>query len=282
MEIVHLQVHPSPITMPANRFTNKVVLVTGGTSGLGADTCELFVQEGAKVFVTDLEQRDILQRLGSKNVHYQRCDISNVTDCENAIKGCVKRFGRLDVLFHNGARLADLATVVDHDVATFDAVIKTNLCGLFYLARAAIPQMRKQGKGAIVTTASTAGIAGDYGLCSYTAAKHGIVGLTKTMALDHAREGIRVNCVCPGYMVTPMTAGFRSEELVHDALLESVPMNRGADPKEIGRAVLFLASDDASYITGQALVIDGGWSAQSGTPNFGKLFAQVEAAKAKL
>lgn len=96
------------------------------------------------------------------------------------------------------------------------------------------------------------------------------------MALDHAREGIRINCVCPGYMVTPMTEGFRSQQHVHEALLESIPMNRGADPKEIGRAVLFLASDDASFITGQALVIDGGMTAASGIPNFPKLFAQPQ------
>ncbi|KXT09685.1 hypothetical protein AC579_9983 [Pseudocercospora musae] len=268
--------------MTSGRFANKVVLVTGGTSGLGADTCELFAQEGAKVFVIDLEQRDILQRLKCKNVHFQKCDISNVSDCDNAVKACVEKFGRLDVLFHNGARLADLATVVDHDVATFDAVIKTNSCGLFYLARAAISQMRKQGKGSIVSTASTAGLLGDYGLCSYSAAKAGTVNLTRTMALDHAREGIRVNCVCSGYMVTPMTVPFRSEPSIHEVLLETIPLNRGADPKEIGRAVLFLASDDASYITGQALVIDGGWTAHTGTPNFPKMFGQLEAARSKL
>ena len=106
-----------------------------------------------------------------------------------------------------------------------------------------------------------------------TAAKAGIVNLTRTMALDHAREGIRVNCVCPGYMVTPMTEGFRSQPHVIEALLERIPMNRGADPKEIGRAVLFLASDDASFITGHALVIDGGMTAASGVPNLPKLFA---------
>lgn len=262
--------------MPENRFTNRVVFVTGGTSGLGADTCELFIAEGAKVFVTDLLERDILQRLGHKNAHFQQCDISSVSQCENAIKACIERFGRLDVLFHNGARLADLATVVDHDVETFDSVVKTNLYGLFYLARAAIPQMQKQGKGAIVTTASTAGLFGDYGLASYSAAKAGTVNLTRTMALDHAREGIRINCVCPGYIVTPMTDGFRAEQHVHEALLESIPMNRGADPKEIGRAVLFLASDDASFITGQALVIDGGWTAASGCPNFPKLFGKAK------
>ena len=237
--------------MARARFTDQVVFVTGGTSGLGADTTELFLQEGAQVFITDLEERDILHRLGSKNAHFQRCDVSSPEDCEKAIKACIEHFGRLDVLFHNGARLAAVATVVDHDVKLFQDVINTNLCGLFYLSRVAIPQMRKQGKGSIIATASTAGLAGDYGLCSYTAAKAGTVNLIRTMALDHAREGIRVNCVCPGYMVTRMTQAFRDNKAVHEDLLERIPMGRGADPKEIGRTVLFLASDDASFITGQ-------------------------------
>ncbi|EXJ69712.1 uncharacterized protein A1O5_06783 [Cladophialophora psammophila CBS 110553] len=254
--------------MSLRRFENQVVFVTGGTSGLGADTCELFIQEGARVFVTDIAERDILQRLGSSSAVFQLCDVSNPEDCEKAINACVERFGRLDVLFHNGARLAGVSTVVDHDVTLFQQVINTNLCGLFYLARVAIPQMQKQGKGAIVSTASTSGLAGDYGLCSYSAAKAGLVNLTRVMALDHAREGIRVNCVCPGYMVTPMTAAFRENEVVHQALLESIPLHRGSDPKEVSRAVLFLASSDASYITGQALIADGGWSAHSGGPNF--------------
>lgn len=267
------------------RFKSQIILVTGGTSGLGADTSELFVREGAKVFVTDLEERGIVDRLGSENATYQRCDISDPDDCQDAVRACVQRYGRLDVLFHNGAMLAGISTVVDHDLATFQRVINTNLCGLFYLARAAIPQMRKQGRGSIVTTASTAGLAGDSGLCSYSAAKAGVVNLTRTMALDHAREGIRVNCVCPGYMVTPMTVPFREDKFIHDMLLEQIPQGRGSDPKEVGRAILFLASDDASYITGHgmcfpagtyasgidesiALVVDGGWTAQTGGPNF--------------
>ena len=120
--------------MPGNRFTDKVVLVTGGTSGLGADTAELFLQEGAKVLVTDLVERDILKRLGDQNADFQKCDISSARDCENAVKRCVERFGRLDILFHNGARLAALANVVDHDVETFESVIKTNLLGQVLLS----------------------------------------------------------------------------------------------------------------------------------------------------
>ena len=184
--------------MSRTRFTGQVVFVTGGSSGLGAETCQLFIDEGAKVFVTDLEERGIVKRLGS-NSTYQRCDVSDPQDCERAINACIEKYGRLDVLFNNGARLAPVATVVEHDLTLFQQVINTNLCGLFYLCRIAIPQMRKQGRGAVVATASTAGLSGDYGLCSYSAAKAGTVNLIKTMALDHAREGIRINCVCPGY-----------------------------------------------------------------------------------
>lgn len=235
------------------RFAGKVVFITGGTSGLGADTAELFVQDGAKVFVVDLQERDILSRLGSDNAAFRKCDVSSPNDCASAIEECVKQYGRLDVLFHNAARLSPLANVVDHEVEMFQQIINTNLCGLFYLSRAAIPQMRTQGKGAIVATASTSGLAGDYGLCSYNAAKAGTVNLVRSMALDHALEGIRVNAVCPGYMITPMTEAFRMEKHVQDALLATIPMRRGADPKEIGRAVLFLASDEASFITGQSM-----------------------------
>lgn len=150
-------------TMRPDRFTDKVVLVTGGTSGLGAATSELFIAEGARVFVVDLHERDILDRLGHKNAAFKTCDISNVDQCEAAVQACVEKFGRLDILFANGARLADLATAVTQDVGTFDSVIQTNLSSLFYLARAAIPAMLKNGKGAIVSTASTAGLFGDYG-----------------------------------------------------------------------------------------------------------------------
>lgn len=271
--------------MARQRFLNQVVFATGGTSGLEADTCELFIDEGAKVFVTDLEERGILTRLGPEKATFQRCDVSNPEDCHKAVEACIKKYGRLDVLFHNGAMLAGVATVVDHDLAAFQRVINTNLCSLFYLARVAIPQMRKQGKGVIVSTASTAGLRGDSGLCSYNAAKAGMINLTRTMAIDHISEGIRINCVCPGYMVTTMTTAFREDTFIHDMLRERIPAGRGSDPKEVGRAVLFLASDEASYITGQgtssmtlftaqakghvvALVADGGWTAQSGGPNF--------------
>jgi NAD(P)-dependent dehydrogenase (short-subunit alcohol dehydrogenase family) len=155
--------YKKPLAMARQRFADQVVFVTGGSSGLGAETSQLFIEEGAKVFVTDLEERAILKRLGT-NAFFMKCDVSKPEDCEAAINACIEKWGKLDVLFHNAARLAPVSTVVDHDVALFQAVINTNLCSAFYLARVAIPQMRKQGKGAIVNTASTAALYGDYGM----------------------------------------------------------------------------------------------------------------------
>lgn len=236
--------------MGRKRFQDQVVFVTGGTSGLGAATCALFMEEGAKIYVTDLEERSIFSILDSDRATFQKCDVSNPEDCQNAIGQCITTYGRIDVLFHNAAMLADIGTVVSHDITTFQRVINTNLCSLFYLARAVLPFMQKQGKGTIISTASTAGLRGDSGLCSYSAAKAGVVNLTRTMALDHADEGIRVNCICPGYMITPMTTAFREDKFIHDMLRERIPMARGAETQEVGRAVLFLASDEASYING--------------------------------
>lgn len=248
-----------------SRFVDKVVLVTGGTSGLGAATCQLFVHEGAKVFVTDIEERDILQRLGSENAHYQRCDITKSDDCEKAVKDCIKLYGRLDILFSNAAIVpTKYATIDQLDLTAIERVVASSICSMVYLCRAAIPQMRKQGKGAIVATGSTAGIRADYGLASYCASKAGVINLCKAMALDHAKEGIRVNAICPGLMDTPMTNYFNNIPAAQQAIKDTIPMGRAADPVEVAKAVLFLASDDASYITGQGMFIfkctSGLWS----------------------
>lgn len=190
--------------MARARFTDQVVLLTGGTSGLGAATAELFMQEGAKVFITDLEERDIVAKLGSDRVVFRRCDVSSHEDCAKAVQACIDQFGKLDILFHNAGIGGGYGSVIDQDIESFHKVTDTNMHSLYYLSREAIPQMRKQSKGSIVATASTAGLAGYVGLAAYATAKAGTVNLIRTMALDHAREGIRINCVCPGYMITPM------------------------------------------------------------------------------
>ena len=168
-------------------------------------------------------------------------------DCEAAISACVEKLGKLDILFHNAEQPCPLTTVPYHDVALFQQIINTNLCALFYLARVAIPQMQKQGKGVIVATASTSAMAGEHGLPSYSASKAGMVNLMRTMAIDHAKDNIRINAICPGYMLTPMTEGLGELAKVVE---ESIPQGRGADPAEVARSVLFLASEDASYMTG--------------------------------
>ena len=239
-----------PTNMPAPRFEGKVVFVTGGSSGLGKASCVQFIDEGAEVFIMDLEEKSILQHLGSK-ARFHQGDVGKPEDCEAAIKACVEQLGKLDILFHNAAQPCPMTTVPYHDLDLFKQIINTNLCALFYLARIAIPQMQKQGKGVIVVTASTSAMAGEHGLPSYSASKAGMLNLMRTMAIDHAKENIRINAICPGYMVTPMTEGLGELAKVVE---ESIPQGRGADPGEVARSVLFLASEDASYMTGHGKI----------------------------
>jgi meso-butanediol dehydrogenase / (S,S)-butanediol dehydrogenase / diacetyl reductase len=152
------------------------------------------------------------------------------------------------VLFHNGARLCPITTVPDLNVSAFQTLINTNLCGAFYLAKAVIPHMQKQGKGVIINTSSVSGFGAEYGMAVYNTAKGGLISLTKGIAIDHAREGIRAVTICPGFMNTRMTEGVSGE--MKAELLESIPMGRAPEREEVAQAVLFLASDEASYITG--------------------------------
>lgn len=234
----------------------------GGTGGIGSATAQVFVSEGAVVFITDLEERGIVDRLGGPSkASFMRCDVSSASECEAAVAACVDKHGRLDVLFHNAGILQPLGGVVDTEIAVFENVVRTNLFSLFYLARAAIPHLRRRrvdssggggGGGAIVTTSSTAGCRADYALPAYGTAKAGLINLTRVMALDHARDGVRVNCVCPGYTRTPLTQSIDDAgPAVLDVILDAVPMKRAGMPEEIAKVVAFLASDDASYITGQ-------------------------------
>ena len=237
----------------SSRFHNRVVFITGGSSGIGAATAALFVAEGAKVFIADLEARDIISSLGSSNATFQKCDVSSPEDCAAAVEACIKTYGKIDILFHNAGTLCPPAYVPDVDVAAFHKVLLTNLGGLFYLSKAAIPHMRKQGGGAIIATASTSGFSGAMSIAPYAASKAAIINLTKTMALDHAKDGIRVNCVVPGMTKTPMTAAFAQMPELRDDILSKIPMGRFAEAEEVGKAVLFLASEEASFITGQSM-----------------------------
>jgi meso-butanediol dehydrogenase/(S,S)-butanediol dehydrogenase/diacetyl reductase len=241
--------------MSGQRVADQVALVTGGTSGIGAATVSLFLAEGAKVFITDLEERDITSRLSSKNVIFHQSDVSSPDQCEAAVNACVKAYGKIDILFSNAGMFCPPGHVPDADVLMFQKTLMTNVGGLFYLSKAAIPYMRKQGKGAIIATASTTGLGGAMSNSSYAASKAAVINLCKSMALDHGKEGIRVNAVAPGMTNTPMTAPFAQMPALKEDILGRTPMRRFGEPEEVAKAVLFLASDDAAYITGQGELV---------------------------
>ncbi len=248
------------------RFEDKVALITGGTSGIGRATALLFAQEGAKVAVAGRDEKrgrevvdDIEKRGGS--ALFLPCDVRLADDCRRAVDETVRAFGRLDVLFNNaGVYLAN--TVVACTEEEWDLTVDTGLKGTFLMSKFAIPIMVAQGGGAIVNNASGWGLVGGDQAAAYCAAKGGVVVLTKAMAVDHARQGVRVNCVCPGDVDTPMLPeDARRRGLAWEAYLAGAaqrPMGRIGRPEEVARAVLFLASEDASFITGAALAVDGG------------------------
>jgi NAD(P)-dependent dehydrogenase (short-subunit alcohol dehydrogenase family) len=257
------------------RLKDKAALITGGNSGIGRATGRLFVREGARV-VTVARRieagRDAvaeLEALGG-GAHFVQGDVRCAMDCQRAVRTTLREFGRLDILFNN-AGVNPFGRAEDTDVATWDATMETNAKGVFLMSREAIPVMRAQGGGAIVNTASDAGIAGCREMVAYCASKGAVILMTKAMALDHSREGIRINAVCPGETYVKRweersAAGGPDVEEHTASATAAVPMGRVATPDEIATAVLFLASDASSFMTGAALLVDGGWTA--GGPEF--------------
>ena len=256
------------------RLKEKVALVTGAASGIGRATAMLFGQEGAKVMCADVNGE------GAERVANQiadsggeaasvKADVSREAEVQGMIKETVERWGRIDILYNN-AGIGTGGPVTQVQEEEWDRTIDTNLKGVFLGCKHAIPEMLKQGGGVIVNTASDAGLRGTAWLSAYCASKGGVVLLTKSLAVEWAQQGIRVNCVCPGVIRTPILDPFieRGRELFGDSpeeawerLAQVHPIGRVGEPEEVARAVLFLASDDASFITGVALPVDGGLEA---------------------
>ena len=248
------------------RLENKAALITGGTSGIGEATAVLFAKEGAKVAITgrnDKRGEAVAERILSDGGEaiFIRADVRKAEECRHAVEQTLRAFRRLDILFNN-AGVFFPHTIVDCTEEEWDLQMDVNLKGTFLMSKAALPSMIEQRCGVIIHNSSGWGIAGGDAAVAYCASKGGVVLLTKAMAIDHGRQGIRVNCICPGDVDTPMLPedarmrGLKWEDYL--AGCANRPMGRIGTADEIAKAVLFLASDDSSFMTGAALVVDGG------------------------
>jgi len=250
--------------MAEGRIANRVAIVTGGASGIGRATAQLFAQEGAKVIVADFANSDgeaLAKEIGGT---FAVTDVREPRQIEKLVRLAVEKFGGLDIMFNN-AGICLTASLLDHSDEYYLNTIRTDLDSVFWGLRYAGKVMVSQKRGAIVNTASVAGIRASVGLSAYNAAKHGVVGLTRNAALEFASAGVRVNCVCPGVIDTPLVARTSgTTEEVRELLHRVHPLGRMGKPVEVAKCVLFLASDDASFVTGHALVVDGGITAGFG------------------
>jgi NAD(P)-dependent dehydrogenase (short-subunit alcohol dehydrogenase family) len=252
--------------MPRGLLKDKVAVITGGASGIGRAAALLFSREGATVAIVDIDEPNgqaVAQNIvdsGGKAV-FLRCDVTNSLECRSAVDRVLKKYGKISVLFNN-VGIIRRASVVDTTEEEWDRVMDTNVKSVFIFSKYVIPVMTEAGGGVIINTASGWGIMGGQKAASYCASKGAVVLLTKAMALDHGPQNIRVNCICPGDTETPMLIGearqlgVDEEEFLEEA--RQRPLQRIGKPEEIANAVLFLASDAASYVTGTALVVDGG------------------------
>ena len=250
-----------------DRFAGKVAVVTGGAHGIGRASALRFAAESADVAVIDVRDEDGEQTAaecgrGAGTGRYYHCDVTDPVGVAQVVQLIAADLGAIHVL-HSNAGLLRAGTVLETDLAEWSRILSVNITGMYLVIRETLPIMRTGGGGAIVTTGSISGLFGEPALTAYTASKAAVVNMTRSLAVDFAASGIRVNCVCPGWVDT----GFNDPQFDHDqmtaaditALIDrTVPMRRQGEPEEIAAAVAFLAFADASYITGQTLVVDGG------------------------
>ena len=246
-------------------FAGKVAFVTGAASGIGRAAALAFARQGASVVVADVSEQGnqetahLIEELGGRAVAV-RCDVTRTEDVKAALDKTTEVFGRLDVAFNNaGVEPKTLVPTAEVEEEEWDRILNIDLRGVFLCMEYEIPLMLKHGGGTIVNTSSGAGIIGIKGNPAYTAAKHGVIGLTRAAALDYAASNIRVNAVCPGYIDTPMMARFTGGTAEGRArVISEEPIGRMGQPEEIANAVVWLCSDAAAFVVGHALVVDGG------------------------
>ena len=248
---------------------DKVILITGGSTGIGKATAGILAAEGATTIIFDVQDdagqatTQAINEAGGKAT-FMHVDVADYDAVRGAMADIVAQHGRLDGAFNNAGIEGPALKILDYSVEDWERVLRVNLTGVFVCMKCEIEQMSKQeGGGSIVSTASVAGLVGLPGACSYNSSKHGVVGLTKTVALEYAANNIRVNAVCPGFIETPMLDRVTDASVkIREKLIGQVPMKRVASPEEIGHAVSWLMSEKSSYVTGVALPVDGGWFAQ--------------------
>ncbi|QEU96795.1 SDR family NAD(P)-dependent oxidoreductase [Streptomyces kanamyceticus] len=254
--------------MSESRFADRVVVVTGGGSGIGAATVDRFGREGATVISVGRSEAKLKHAAGQapagSTVVPRVADVADETAIGTLIADVAEEFGRLDVLVNNAA-IAVPGTVEQLDTASWRQVFAADIDGVFFASRAALPHLRRVG-GCIVNVGSVSGLGADWGMAAYNSAKGALVNLTNAMALDHAREGVRVNAVHPSLTRTPVAAPVVENEEILAAFQQRIPMERPAEPAEVAAVIAFLASADASFVNGAHIPVDGGLRASSGQP----------------
>lgn len=252
----------------AGILEGKSAIITGASSGIGRATAKIFAREGAKLLLADIvedggnETLQIVKNLGAEAL-FIKTDVAKSQDVDAMVAKAVEVYGRLDCAFNNAGVGGRGALTHEYTEEQWNKVIAVNLTGVWLCMKAEIIQMLKQGSGSIVNTSSIMGLTGAVRVPAYTAAKHGVAGLTKAAALEYAKQGIRINAVCPAPIYTPMLmSAFEKRPDIEERYARSEPMKRIGQPEEVGEAVAWLCSDRASYMTGHPMPVDGGYMAQ--------------------